>query len=50
VKPAIEHQHALLVLERGGGETADQALPAGSFFALPPGTAQDVFIEDETVI
>jgi quercetin dioxygenase-like cupin family protein len=38
----------------GMGETADQskaqALPAGSFFALPPGTAHYVFIDEETVI
>lgn len=38
----------------GTGETADpskaQALPAGSFFALPPGTAHYVFIDEETVI
>ena len=36
------------------GETADQSqaqpLPAGSFFALPPGTAHYVFIDEETVI
>jgi quercetin dioxygenase-like cupin family protein len=38
----------------GMGETADQGsaqpLPAGSFFALPPGTAHYVFIDEETVI
>ena len=38
----------------GMGETADQSsaqpLPAGSFFALPPGTAHYVFIDGETVI
>jgi len=38
----------------GMGETADQSkaqpLPAGSFFALPPGTAHYVFIDEETVI
>ena len=38
----------------GMEETADQskaqALPAGSFFALPPGTAHYVFIDEETVI
>ena len=38
----------------GMGETADQskaeALPAGSFFALPPGEAHYVFIDEETVI
>jgi quercetin dioxygenase-like cupin family protein len=38
----------------GMGETADQskaqALPAGSFFALPPDTAHYVFIDEETVI
>ena len=38
----------------GMGETADQskaqALPAGSFFALPPGTAHYVFIDEETII
>jgi quercetin dioxygenase-like cupin family protein len=39
---------------KGMGETADprkaQPLPAGSFFALPPGTAHYVFMEEETVI
>ena len=39
---------------KGMGETADprkaQALPAGSFFALPPNTAHYVFMEEETVI
>src|SRR5262249_15376435 len=39
---------------KGMGETADprkaQALPAGSFFALPPDTAHYVFMEEETVI
>src|SRR5262245_18856720 len=39
---------------RNEGETADQSsaqpLPAGSFFALPPGTAHYVYIGDETVI
>jgi len=38
----------------GMGETVDQskarALPAGSFFVLPPGTAHYVFIDEETVI
>ena len=38
----------------GMGETADQTkaqpLPAGSFFALPPGEAHYVFIDEETVI
>ena len=38
----------------GMGETADQSkaqpLPAGSFLALPPGTAHYVFIDEETVI
>lgn len=38
----------------GMGETADQSkaqpLPAGSFFALPPGEAHYVFIDEETVI
>jgi quercetin dioxygenase-like cupin family protein len=38
----------------GMGETADQGkaqpLPAGSFFALPPGTAHYVFIDEETVV
>ena len=38
----------------GMGETADQSkaqpLPAGSFFALPPGTAHYVFIDEETII
>ena len=38
----------------GMGETADQskaqALPAGSFFALPPDTAHYVFIDEETII
>ena len=38
----------------GMGETADQSnaqpLPAGSFFALPPGMAHYVFIDEETVI
>jgi quercetin dioxygenase-like cupin family protein len=38
----------------GMGETADQRmaqpLPAGSFFALPPGTAHYVFIDQETVV
>jgi quercetin dioxygenase-like cupin family protein len=38
----------------GMGETADQSkaqtLPAGSFFALPPGTAHYVFIDEETTI
>src|SRR5215510_5739869 len=39
---------------KGMGETADrrkaQPLPAGSFFALPPGTAHYVFLQEETVI
>jgi quercetin dioxygenase-like cupin family protein len=38
----------------GMGESADQSkaepLPAGSFFALPPGKAHYVFIDEETVI
>jgi quercetin dioxygenase-like cupin family protein len=38
----------------GMGKTADQskaeALPAGSFFALPPGEPHYVFIDEETVI
>ena len=38
----------------GMGETADQSkarpLPAGSFFARPPGMAHYVFVEEETVI
>ena len=38
----------------GMGETADQSkaqfLPAGSFFALAPGTPHYVFIDEETVI
>jgi quercetin dioxygenase-like cupin family protein len=38
----------------GMGETADQSkvqpLPAGSFFALPPGTAHYVFADEETVV
>jgi quercetin dioxygenase-like cupin family protein len=38
----------------GMGETADrrkaQPLPAGSFFALPPGMAHYVFLQEETVI
>jgi quercetin dioxygenase-like cupin family protein len=38
----------------GMGETADRsaakALPAGSFFALPPGTAHFVYIDEETII
>jgi quercetin dioxygenase-like cupin family protein len=38
----------------GMGEAADQSktqpLPAGSFFALPPGMAHYVFIDEETVI
>jgi quercetin dioxygenase-like cupin family protein len=38
----------------GMGETADQGatqpLPAGSFFALPPGAAHYVFTDEETVI
>ena len=39
---------------KGMGETADpskaQPLPAGSFFALPPGTAHYVSTKEETVI
>ena len=39
---------------KGMGETADprkaQLLPAGSFLALPSGTAHYVFMEEETVI
>jgi quercetin dioxygenase-like cupin family protein len=38
----------------GMGETANQRktepLPAGSFFALPPGMAHYVFIDEETVV
>ena len=38
----------------GMGGTADQrkaqTLPAGSFFALPPGMAHYVFIDEETVV
>ena len=38
----------------GMGKTADksttQALPAGSFFALPPGMEHFVFFDEETVI
>ncbi len=38
----------------GMGEAADEsaatALPAGSFFALPPGMAHFVYIDEETVI
>jgi quercetin dioxygenase-like cupin family protein len=38
----------------GMGETADeskaQPLPAGSFFAFPPGTAHYVFAGEETVV
>ncbi|MBP1887629.1 cupin domain-containing protein [Sinorhizobium mexicanum] len=38
----------------GMGETADKgsahALPAGSFFALPPGTAHFAYFDEETVI
>jgi hypothetical protein len=38
----------------GMGETADQSkaqpLPAGSFFALRPGMAHHVFIDEDTVI
>jgi quercetin dioxygenase-like cupin family protein len=38
----------------GMGETADQGsaqpLPAGSFFALPPGSPHYVFIDNETII
>ena len=38
----------------GMGATADQSkarpLPAGSFLALPPGTAHHVFIDEDTVI
>jgi quercetin dioxygenase-like cupin family protein len=38
----------------GMGETADrdkaQPLPAGSFFALPPGTAHYAFIDEDTVV
>ncbi|HEX6143118.1 MAG TPA: cupin domain-containing protein [Geminicoccaceae bacterium] len=38
----------------GMGKTADQgqarALPAGSFFALPPDMAHYVFIDEETII
>src|SRR5262245_28026821 len=38
----------------GMGETSDQRkaqpLPAGSFFALPPGMAHYVFIDKETVV
>src|SRR5262249_14190621 len=38
----------------GMGRTADQrkaqSLPAGSFFALPPGTAHYVFTNEETIV
>ncbi|HUH48468.1 MAG TPA: cupin domain-containing protein [Mycoplana sp.] len=38
----------------GMGETADRgatrALPAGSFFALPPGMAHYVYFDEETVV
>jgi quercetin dioxygenase-like cupin family protein len=38
----------------GMGEKADRsatmALPAGSFFALPPGTAHFLFVDEETVV
>ncbi|XSC43335.1 cupin domain-containing protein [Bradyrhizobium sp. RDT10] len=38
----------------GMGETADhskaQPLPAGSFFALPPGMAHYVFVDEDTVV
>ncbi len=38
----------------GMGEAADQsattALPAGGFFALPPGTAHFVYFDEETVV
>ena len=38
----------------GMGETADpsatMALPAGSFFALPPNSAHFVFVDEETVV
>ncbi|UWU17197.1 cupin domain-containing protein (plasmid) [Rhizobium sullae] len=38
----------------GMGETADRkaakALPAGSFFALPPGMAHFVYFDEETVV
>jgi quercetin dioxygenase-like cupin family protein len=38
----------------GMGEKADRstttALPAGSFFALPPGTAHFVYFDEETVV
>jgi quercetin dioxygenase-like cupin family protein len=38
----------------GMGEPADrrkaQSLPAGSFFALPPGMVHHVFIDEETVV
>jgi quercetin dioxygenase-like cupin family protein len=38
----------------GMGETADQSkaqpFPAGSFHALPPGTAHYVFIHEETIV
>jgi quercetin dioxygenase-like cupin family protein len=41
-------------LALGMGESADKGkarpLPAGSFFALPPGMAHYVFIDEETVI
>lgn len=41
-------------LHLGMGETADrsktQAVPAGSFFALPPGTPHFAFTDEETVL
>ena len=53
--PAIEAVTVISgTLRFGMGETADHAqaepLPAGSFFAMPPGTAHFVFADEETVI
>jgi quercetin dioxygenase-like cupin family protein len=42
------------IFKLGMGETADQsattALPAGSFFALPPGTAHFAYTDEETIV
>lgn len=53
--PAIEAVTVISgTLRLGMGETADHAktqpLPAGTFFAMPPGTAHFVFADEETVI
>ena len=41
-------------MRRPWGEAADknktQALPAGSFFAFPPGAAHFAFVDEETVV